>query len=74
MVLELLKYAKSAIKIFRPIRGNHCGHVTSKEGFRWVKNFLSQITNLAYMRNSKTPGHFSIRALFQKKISENLGV
>ena len=51
MVLELLKYAKSAIKIFRPIRGNHCGHVTSKEGF-WLVQFF--IANLAYMSNSKT--------------------
>ena len=28
MVLELVIYAKSAIKKFRPIRGLHCGHVT----------------------------------------------
>ena len=33
MVLELLIYAKSAIKKFRPIRGLHCGHVTSKYVF-----------------------------------------
>ena len=32
IVLELLKYAKSAIKKFGPIRSLHCGHVTSKGG------------------------------------------
>ena len=39
MVLELLIYAKSAIKKFRPIRGLHCGHVTFKGGFWLVEIF-----------------------------------
>ena len=45
MVLELLIYAKSAIKKFQPtpIRGLHSGHVTSKGGLWLVKNFLLQI-------------------------------
>ena len=39
MVLELLIYAKSAIKKFRPIRGLHCGHVTFKGGWdAWYLN------------------------------------
>ena len=33
IVLELVKYAKSALRKFRPIRGLHSGHVTFKEGF-----------------------------------------
>ena len=46
MVLELLKYAKSAIKKFRPIRGLHCGHVTFKGGFWLVEIFLLQIWHI----------------------------
>ena len=47
MVLELLIYAKSAIKKFRPIRGLHCGHVTLKGGFWLVEIFLLQIWKYA---------------------------
>ena len=32
IVLELVKYAKSAFRKFRPIRGLHCGHVTLNGG------------------------------------------
>ena len=32
IVLELLKYAKSVIRKFRPIRSLHCGHVTLNGG------------------------------------------
>ena len=32
MVLELVKYAKSPVRKFRPIRGLHCGHVTLNGG------------------------------------------
>ena len=39
IVLELVKYAKSAVRKFWPIRGLHCGHVTLNlivlEGFPW---------------------------------------
>ena len=32
IVLELVKYAKSVVRKFRPIRGLHSGHVTFKGG------------------------------------------
>ena len=35
IVLELVKYAKSAVRKFRPIRGLHCGHVTLNRGL-WL--------------------------------------
>ena len=46
MVLELLIYAKSAIKKFQPIRGLHSGHVTSKGGFWLVEIYLLQIWHI----------------------------
>jgi len=46
IVLELLNYAKSAIKKFGPIRSLHCGHVTSNGGFWLVQIFLLQIWHI----------------------------
>ena len=39
IVLELLKYAKSDIRKFGPIRGLHSGHVTFKAGLWLVQIF-----------------------------------
>ena len=36
IVLELLKYVKSAIRKFWPIRSLHCGHVTLNGGLLWL--------------------------------------
>ena len=66
MVLKLVLYAKSAIKKFRPIRGLHCGHVTSKGGLWLVQIFLLQIWHiwailrLFYPWSNFDPGIISI--------------
>ena len=39
IVLELIKYAKSAVRKFWPIRGLHCGHVTLNGGLWLVEIF-----------------------------------
>ena len=66
MVLELLKYAKSAIRKFRPIRGFHCGHVTLNGGLWLVEIFWLQIWHiwailrLFYPWSNFDPGIISI--------------
>ena len=71
MVLEFLKYAKSATKNFDQSGASFGSHMTTMEASDWSKFFIA---DLAYMSNSKTIlplvifwfGHY-----FKKKISEN---
>ena len=51
IVLELVKYAKSAIRIFDQSEASIQSHMTTMEGSDWSK-FL--IADLAYLDNSKT--------------------
>ena len=50
-VLELLKYAKSAIKNLDQSEASITSHMTTMEASDWSK-FL--VTDLAYLSNSKT--------------------
>ena len=51
MVLELLKYAKSAMKNFDQSEATFGSHMTTMEASDWSKFFIA---DLAYMSNSKT--------------------
>ena len=51
MVLELLIYAKSAIKKFDQSEASFGSHMTRMEASDWSKFFIA---DLAYMSNSKT--------------------
>ena len=71
MILDLLKYAKSAIIFFDQSEATFGSHMTTMEASDWSKFFIA---DLAYMSNSKTIlplvifwfGHY-----FKKKFSEN---
>ena len=51
MVLELLKYAKSAMKNFDQSEATFGSHMTTMEASDWSKFFIA---DLAYLSNSKT--------------------
>ena len=51
MVLELLKYAKSAMKNFDQSEATFGSHMTTMEASDWSKFFIA---DLAYLINSKT--------------------
>ena len=51
MVLELLIYAKSAMKNFDQSEASFGSHMTTMEASDWSKFFIA---DLAYMSNSKT--------------------
>ena len=51
MVLELLKYAKSAMKNFDQSEATFGSHMTTMEASDWSK---FSIADLAYLSNSKT--------------------
>ena len=51
MILDLLKYAKSAIIFFDQSEATFGSHMTTMDASDWSK-FL--IADLAYLRNSKT--------------------
>ena len=50
MVLELLKYAKSAMKNFDQSEATFGSHMTTMEASDWSKFFIA---DLAYLSNSK---------------------
>ena len=50
MVLELLKYAKSAMKNFNQSEASFGSHMTRMEAYDWSKFFIADLT---YFSNSK---------------------
>ena len=68
IVLKLIKYAKSAVRNFRPIRGLHCGHVTLNGGLWLVEIFWLQIWHIwAILRHFYPWSNFD-PGIFSKKI------
>ena len=51
MILDLLKYVKSAIKNLDQSGASFGSHMTTMEASDWSKKFIA---DLAYMSNSKT--------------------
>ena len=70
IVLKLVKYAKSAVRNFRPIRGLHCGHVTLNGGLWLVEIFLLQIWHIWAILRPFYPWSFFDSGIISKKKSQ----
>ena len=71
MVLELLTYAKSAIKNVDQSEASFGSHMTRMEASDWLKFFYSRFGIYEIFKDHLTCGHFLIWALFLKKFSKN---
>ena len=72
MVLELLIYAKTAIKNFDQSEASIVVMWLSKEASDWSKFFYCTFGIYDQFQDHFTLGHFLIRALFKKKILRKL--